>query len=363
MLFIKNVILFILLLTIVISLHELGHLIAAKLFGVYCQEYSIGMGPKLWSYKGKETEYSIRAIPIGGFVAMAGDDSNSLETPVDETNIPFERTLKGVAIWKRIIIMLAGVTMNMLLAIFIYSMVILSTGVYVTGTKPAVAELVENTPAEKSGIKEGDIISNISFENGMSLSPNTYQELVAFLSSYDGNGPWTIVVDRDSPKITYQLEPEYRPDQGRYIMGIVFSDKAIDVVEVNIFNCWIYGFDYTMFILRLTISALGTLFRGKNLDSVTGPVGIYTTVAETAALGFDYYVSLIAMISVNLALMNVLPLPVLDGGRVLLSLIELVTGKPLDKKTENLIMNISVALILALMFFVTFNDISRLIGG
>ena len=363
MLLIKNLILFLLLLTVVVSLHELGHLLAAKFFGVYCQEYAIGMGPKLWSYKGKETEYSIRALPLGGFVAMAGDDSSSLESQVDATNIPFERTLKGIAVWKRIIIMLAGVTMNMLLAIFIYSMIILSSGAYVTGTKPVAAEIMSNTPAEKVGFKQGDVITNVAFENGMSISPATYAELVTFLSTYDGNGPWIIEVERDSKKLKFEFEPEYHEDEDRYIMGIVFSEKAIEVVEVNLLNCWYYGFDYTMFLLRLTINSLGTLFRGKNLDSLTGPIGIYNTVAETAALGMEYYISLIGMISLNLALINVLPLPVLDGGRVLLLLIELIIGRPLDKKTEELIMKISVAILLMLVFFVTFNDISKLIGG
>ena len=360
---IKTLVLFLLLLTIVISLHELGHLIAAKIFGVYCQEYSIGMGPKLWSFKGKETEYSLRAIPIGGFVAMAGDDSSSLESSVDDTNIPVERTLKGIAVWKRIIIMLAGVTMNMLLAIFIYSMVVLSSGAYVTGTKPVVASLIENSPAEKIGIKEGDVINKIGFENGMVISPETYSELVSFIATYDGNGPWTIEVDRNSEKITYEFEPEYRADEDRYIMGIVFSDKAIEVVEVNIFNCFFYGFKYTMFILRMTIASLVTLLHGKNLESLSGPIGIYNTVAQTAALGLDYYFSLIAMISVNLALINVLPLPVLDGGRILLLLIEVIIGHPLSKKSEEMIMQVSVILLLILVFFVTYNDISRLIGG
>ena len=360
---IKTLVLFLLLLTIVISLHELGHLIAAKIFGVYCQEYSIGMGPKLWSFKGKETEYSLRAIPIGGFVAMSGDDSSSLESSVYDTNIPGDRTLKGIAVWKRIIIMLAGVTMNMLLAIFIYSMVVLSSGAYVTGTKPVVASLIENSPAEKIGIKEGDVINKIGFENGMVISPETYSELVSFIATYDGNGPWTIEVDRNSEKITYEFEPEYRADEDRYIMGIVFSDKAIEVVEVNIFNCFFYGFKYTMFILRMTIASLVTLLHGKNLESLSGPIGIYNTVAQTAALGLDYYFSLIAMISVNLALINVLPLPVLDGGRVLLLLIEVIIGHPLSKKSEEMIMQVSVILLLILVFFVTYNDISRLIGG
>ena len=363
MLLIKNLLLFVLLLTLVVSIHELGHLLAAKLFGVYCQEYAIGMGPKIWSYKGKETEYSIRAIPLGGFVAMAGDDNSSLESDVDATNIPFERTMKGIAVWKRIIIMLAGVTMNFLLAVFIYSMVILATGAYVTGTKPVVEEVIENSPAEKVGFKEGDVITNIAFADGLSISPETYAELVSFIYTYDGNGPWTITVDRDSEKITFEFEPEYVEDEDRYVMGIVFSQKAIEVAEVNIFNCFIYGFQYTMFILRITLSSFGTILRGNNLQSVSGPVGIYSTVAESASLGMDYYFSMVGMISINLAIINLLPLPVLDGGRVFLLLIELIIRKPIDKKTEEFIMSASVILLLLVVFFVTYNDISRLIGG
>ena len=119
MIILKNLFLFALLLSVIVSIHEFGHLVAAKIFGVYCKEYSIGMGPKIFSKKGKETEYSIRALPLGGFVAMAGDNENALETSVDTTDIPFERTLPGIARWKRIIIMLAGIFMNMILAIFI----------------------------------------------------------------------------------------------------------------------------------------------------------------------------------------------------------------------------------------------------
>ena len=360
--FIKNIFYFIILLSVIISIHELGHLIAAKLFGVYCKEYAIGMGPKIWSFMGKETEYSIRAIPMGGFVSMAGDQDSMLESNVEE-EVPFERALNGIAKWKRIIVMLAGIMMNMVLAIFIYSMVILSSGYYVKSTKPVITTIKENSPAEKAGLKKGDIVNTIAFENGMSVKPDTYFELITFTSTYDGEGEWTITVERESKKITINVEPEYDEENERYVVGMGFADSAIDIVEVNILNCFYYGFQYTMMILKLTISAFGSLLKGKNLETLSGPIGIYNTVAETTALGLDYYIQLIAMISVNLALVNILPLPVLDGGRVLLLIIEIIIGKPLSEKAQTLIMNISVAILLALLLFVTYNDISKLIGG
>ena len=360
---IKNIVLFVILLTIIVSIHEFGHLIAAKIFGVYCKEYSIGMGPKLFSIKGKETEYSIRAFPVGGFVAMAGDTDNSLETKVDTDGIPFERTLPGIAVWKRIIVMLAGIFMNMILAIVIYSMIILSNGTYATSSKPEITFIQENSPAMSAGLKEGDIVTTIKFDNGLSLSPSSYSELITFTSAYDGNGPWTMIVDRNGKSIEIKVTPNYDQSEQRYLIGIGFSDKAVEYVDVNIFNCFRYGFEYAMFILKITWSSFVSLFKGQNLQNLSGPVGIYNTVSEVAAQGLDYYIQLIAMISINVGVVNALPLPIFDGGRVLLLFIEMLIGKPLSIKTQNMIMTLSAALLLLLFIYVTFNDITRLIGG
>ena len=358
-----NLLLFVILLSVIVSLHELGHLISAKIFGVYCKEYAIGMGPKIWSYQGKETEYSIRAFPLGGFVAMAGDENSSLETAVDTTDIPFERTLKGIAKWKQIIVMMSGIMMNILLAVFIYSMVFLADGAYVKGTKPVVVSVLESSPAEVAGLKEGDLIEKITFENGIYLKPSDYIEMISFTSAYDGNGPWILEIERDGKDLTIEVMPEYDESQDRFMVGIGFSNEATELVNVNIFNCFYYGFKYAFFILRITWSSLLTLFQGKNLESVSGPVGIYDTVAQTASLGFFYYIQLMAAISINVGIINAFPLPIFDGGRVVLLIIECIIGKPLSEKASNMIMNISMALLMALLIFVTYNDIVKLIGG
>lgn len=358
---IKTILLFIILMTVIVSVHELGHLIAAKIFNVYCGEYSIGMGPKLFSKKFNETEFSLRAFPLGGFVAMAGDNDNSLETSIDVDDLPIERTLKGISKWKRIIIMFAGIFMNFVLAVLIYAGILLNNGSYIEETKPVIASIMEGYPADKAGLKEGDLISRIVFDNGASISPKTYTEVSIFaLSNYE-DGLWHVEVIRDNNKLIYDIEPTY--DDDRFVIGIVFSNEGTQVRDINIFNCLWYGFKYSLLIIRITVNALITLFKGIKLDSLSGPIGIYSTVKSTNEYGALYYFQLIAMLSINVAAFNAVPLPVFDGGRVLLTLIEVIIKRPISKKVEELIMKISVGLILALFIFVTFNDILKLFGG
>ena len=360
----KTIILFVILLSTIVSIHELGHLIAAKIFGVYCKEYAIGMGPKIYSHQFKETEFSIRALPLGGFVAMAGDNENSLETKVDTTNIPIERTLPGISKWKRIIIMLAGIFMNFVLAIVIYSLIILGNGQYSKDSKPAIEAIVADSPASNSSLQAGDIITKIEFDNGASLSPKSYTEITVFTSTYyDGVGPWHISVTRNNKKEIIDVIPNYNDLEQRYIIGIQFKNEPTDVVDINILNCFVYGFDYAFLMLRIIFTSLVSLFKGIGLDQLSGPVGIYQTVETVADYGAVYYLQLIAMISINVGAFNALPLPIFDGGRVLLTLIEVVIGKPLSKDAEELVMKISMAVLLTLFIYVSFNDVIKLIRG
>ena len=259
--------------------------------------------------------------------------------------------------------MMAGIMMNILLAIVIYSLMILSTGTYAESTKPVIVDVLEASPAEKEGLKAGDMIVKAEFENGLSITPDSYVELISFLDVYEGNGPWIITVDRQGEKITFEVTPEFKEDSHRYMMGISFSNQAVEIVDVNIFNCWKYGFKYALFILKLTFSSLMTLFQGKNLNQISGPIGIYSTVSQSVELGFEYYLQLIAMISINVGVVNAFPLPIFDGGRVLLLLIELLIGRPLSEKAQNFVMAVSMAILLMLFMLVMYNDISKIIMG
>jgi len=352
-----TILLFVFLMSVIVSIHEFGHFIVAKLFNVYCGEFSIGMGPLIYQRKGKETNFSIRALPIGGFVSMAGDNENSLETTTDKSNVPFDRTLPGLKPLKRIGIMLAGPFMNFVLAIVIIAMVILVGGQYGIDANPTIASVEEGSPASEK-LEVGDIIEKLAFDNNASINVSTYTELVAFTYNYPEYGDFIFTVNRDGEIKEVRITPKYNESEERYLVGITFN--SIEYVDTNIFNCWYYALDYIGNILSITLTSLASLFRGIGLKNVSGPIGIYKTVEETVQYGPIYYLNLMAVISVSIGAFNLIPLPIFDGGRVVLTLCEMLIGKPIDKKYETIIMTISTGLVFALMIYVTINDILKL---
>ena len=342
---------------LIVSVHEFGHLIAAKIFGVYVLEYSVGMGPKLISKKGKETEYSLRALPLGGFCILAGDETNDPEIDDKTKDVPQERRLIGIARWKRAIIMFAGIFMNFVLALLIIGLIIANNGVYGVSGKPVVMEVKEDMPAYKAGFEANDLIEKITFENGTSIKPKNYNELASFLDTFDGNGEWEFVVNRNNEEVNISVEPIKDEELG-YVVGISFS--AYTPVETNLLNCWYYAIDYLGSILKLTLISLVSIFRGVGLENVSGPVGIYKVIEETTVYGFTYYLEIVAILSVNVAMMNALPLPIFDGGRALILLIESVLGRSINKKVETIIMSVSMVILIALTLLVTFKDVMSL---
>jgi len=355
---IKNFILFVIALSSIVIVHEGGHLIAAKFFNVYCSEFSIGMGPKIFSKKFKETELSVRALPLGGFVSMAGDNENKLETTTSTDNIPFERTLPGIAPVKRIVIMLAGIIMNFILATFIISIILLNTGVYGVAGDARISEVMQGYPAETSGLKVGDLIKYVCLENGSDYKVKDYEDLTTFLATNTNGQNIYFEIDRDGEKLNFIVSPVFNEEYNSYMVGIGFF--GYEYVEINPFNCLYYSCNYLIRITRLTLNALIELLFGIGVDNLSGPVGIYSAVSEASSYGASYYFILIAMLSHNIGLMNALPLPVMDGGRVVLTIYEMITNKSVDKKIETILMSGSVILLLMLMALVTFKDVLKL---
>ena len=342
--------------------HELGHLLVAKAFGVYCKEFAIGMGPLIYSKTFKETKYSIRAFLVGGYVSMAGETEED-DKDTEELNIPYERTLKGIAKWKQLLVMYAGIFMNFVMALVIYSLLLLNIGTYSIANKPQIESINSDYPAYNSGLMVGDVITKAELSNGMSIEPESYSELTTFLSSYyEGNGYWTFTVDRNGEKFEYEITPKYYPQEDRYIVGITFSDVSTKKVDINILNCFKYGFIYMMSMVKMVFTSLVALFKGIGLKNLSGPIGVYQVVEQTIDYGFGYYIELLALISINAAVFNAIPVPAFDGGRAFLLFIEMIIGKPLPKKFETAILAASWVLIIILMVFVCYNDIVRIIG-
>ncbi len=346
-------ILFILLFTVLIMVHEAGHLIAAKKFGVYCYEFSFGMGPLLFSKKFKETQYSIRALPIGGYVAMAGEEGDDEVYP--GVQVPEGRRITDQVWWKRAIIQLAGIFNNILLAYFIFCMVVLAAGGISTSPEPVVDSVIAGSAAEAAGFEAGDRIIEIQKEDGSSIKPAEFIDMQTFITD---DSTLTITVERDGTEEVFTVTPEYSEEEERYMIGVNAPEGK--VAEVNLLNCWYYGAYEMVMLTRLMFQAIINIFQGAGLSNLSGPVGIYQATETYVKMGFESYMLLIAQLSLNLGIFNALPLPVLDGGQFVITVAEAVTRRRLNEKIRVGLMLTCWALLIGLMIYVTWNDIVRL---
>lgn len=369
--FILNLLLFLIALSLLIFVHELGHFIFAKLFGVYCFEFSLGMGPSLISKKIKkdpETTYSIRALPIGGYVAMAGETA---EDPKEqELNIPYERTINGVKAWKRAIITVAGVTFNFIFAIILIAIYIFGSGV---STNDNRIKVENDSIIYNSGIRTGDRIieikNNIIKTNGTvtysactsGCSINKVSELVEIVNK---EVPADIATTQEIT-ITYLHNQETRTVT--ISRGYNQENKSVQIfglsnmVETPSFFTGIkLTFQTFGEIFVLMFKALGSLFTKEGINQVGGPVQVYAVSVQMASQGFLSYIWFLAIISVNLGFFNLLPIPGLDGARFYLSIGETITNKKFNTKIENYINMIGMFLLFGIMILVTIKDIITL---
>ena len=348
---------FLILLSVIICIHEAGHLIAAKIFGVYCYEYSMGMGPLLLKRQKGETQYSLRALPIGGFVAMAGENDGSEAYP--DVVVPEGRRLNEAALWKRIIILCAGVFMNFILAFLLFSLVNLMYGYYAESPEPVIGSLVEGHPAEKAGLQPGDRIVQLSSDTSQMI-PESYMDIQVFLSENEG-AVITVTAERWDEQHVFTIEPEYLEEEGRYVIGITSAEP--EVIEVTLANCWKYGFMDMQSSSKLLVRTLRRLLRGRGLNQLSGPVGFYNATEVYASYGLASYLFLMAELSLNVGIFNLLPLPVLDGGQIVINAGEAIAGRKLSTRAKTIIIGICWVLLISLMLYITFQDILRLVIG
>lgn len=339
---------FILILGLIVLVHEFGHFFFSKLFGIYVYEFAIGMGPKIFSKKKGETEYSIRAIPIGGFCSLAGEDNEA----DDQENIPKDRRLNSKPAWQRFLVMFFGAGNNFLLALLILFIIGLGWGA--VSNDAIVSELVKDGPAEKAGILVGDKILKI---NGHKVKSN--DDVAIYIQIESKDKPVTFTVDRDGIKEDIKVKPVKEEVEGTtvYRVGIMSSGKVSHGFLASVK----YSFTKIGSLFRQMVITLRGLFTGGlSVKQLSGPVGIYNVVGTQRTAGLQNILYLIALLSVNVGFINLLPLPAFDGGRILFLIIEKIKGSPVSPELENRIHTIGFILLLVLMLYITFNDIIKL---
>lgn len=353
-----NIFAFVIVLGILVFFHELGHFLVARLFGVGVEKFSLGFGPRLFGKKIGMTDYRVSAIPLGGFVKMVGEDP-TLE--MDPQDIPFSFTHKHV--FKRMLIVAAGPAFNLLLAVLIFYGIFQISGTYIL--KPSIGGVQENSPAQVAGLKAGDRVMAI---DGTPVA--TWDEMAALISGSAGKTV-SIVVQRPewdefSVTITPQITTSkniFGEDIQRYIIGISSAGEVVNQ-RLNPIESLTESVRQTYNITKLTIVSIVKLIQGTvSTKTLGGPIMIAEMAGQQAREGAVNLVFFMALLSINLAIINFLPIPVLDGGHLLFFLIEAVTRRPVNTRMREIAQQAGVFLLIMLMIFVFYNDITRLFSS
>lgn len=337
---------------ILIFVHELGHFLFAKLFGVGVTRFSLGFGPKLIGKQLGETEYLISALPLGGYVKMVGEG-----TEEDLSSAELERSFLSKSPLKRMIIVAAGPAFNLLFAYAVF------VGVCMIGIPTAtskIGDVLKDKPAALAGIRAGDRITAI---DGKPVS--RWNDLAALIAD-SGGKPLVLTVQRNGGVFTVRVAPEIRAAKnlfGEHVtapaIGIVISKEYV-TERLGPLGAAVKGMEHTWNVTRMTLVAVVKIIGGAiSLDNIGGPIMIVKTAGEQAETGLVYFLSFMALLSVNLGLLNLFPIPVLDGGHLMFYLWELVVGKPVSMKAREIAQQVGMVLLVGLMVLAFYNDIAR----
>jgi regulator of sigma E protease len=374
-----TIITFLVVLSILVLFHEFGHFIVAKKSGIKVEEFGLGLPPRIWGKKIGETIYSLNALPIGGFVKLEGDEISEAEKKSGLHEHAFFAKSKKV----RAAVIVAGVTMNIILAVLAFSFVYTKTGIPTETNKVKIIGLAPNSPAEAAGLKVDDYIFKV---NGTEItSTDSFIGTTKELS--DQPIKLEIIREKDNPctaqilgaipgiemfctgdRLVLTVTPRANPPAGEGPLGVVISS-----IEPMFYPLWqmipksiVEGFKEAFSWLSLIIFQLGgmigQLFRGQVPQDVAGPVGILQVTGTVMKAGWLSVIQFMGILSVNLAVMNILPLPALDGGRLLFIVVEAITRKKPSADFENRVHSIGMALLLLLFLLVTINDVSRIVS-
>ncbi|MDP3880670.1 MAG: M50 family metallopeptidase [bacterium] len=333
--------------SVLILLHEAGHFFAAKHYGIKVEEFGFGFPPRLFSKKKGETTYSFNLLPFGGFVRLYGEHEAHLE---GKENIDKKRSFTHQSAWKRFIVIAAGIAINFLLGWIIIS------SVFMIGAKESivVTQVLENSPAEQAGIMAGDEFVNFS----------SSQEFIAHVNQSQGE-QLSLKVLRDGEELDFNLSPRTNPEviAREGAIGAALTETGFP--HLGFFESLWEGLVVSINIMAQIIKSLwfllvGIFTTGAIAEGVVGPVGIFGVANDLGSLGFIYVLQLVGLISLNLAILNALPIPALDGGRIFFILLEKLKGSKLNANKELIANGIGFVLLLLLMIAITIRDVVQL---
>ncbi|AWB10053.1 regulator of sigma E protease [Thermodesulfobium acidiphilum] len=336
-----SILIFILVIFVATLVHEAGHFVFARIFGVGVFEFSIGFGPRIFKSKYKETDLSIRILPLGGFVRIAGLDEG--EVP------PGKKRFDQIRSFQKILVILAGPVMNIIMAAVLFTLVY-TQGVYVPDLK--IQSVNNNFPAAKAGIQVGDRIVAVN-----DIPIKTPNELIKIVSESKGE-KLNLTILRDDKYINISLNPEFDQKENRYLIGIMF-DRTLK--KYSILESIYMGFTQTISWSIALVVSIWMLITGKvPVGSLAGPIGIASMLGQAANEGLTALIFFVGFLSLNLGILNLLPIPALDGSRILFLLVEVLRGKPIDPKKENFIHVAGFVFLILLMIFISYFDILRI---
>jgi len=361
---VSSILVFLLVLSILVLVHELGHFLVAKHFGVMIEEFGFGLPPKLFGKKIGDTLYSINALPFGGFVRLHGEQEEN-EIRDRDRDRAFSYKSKKI----KLAIIVAGVIMNFILAVFAFAITYSFNGIPKDTKNVKIVEISTSSPAQIAGIIVGDIVRSVN-----KAGVTTNNDFINLVDQEKGKRV-TLEIERtiNSEKITKKitLTPRVNPPVGEGPLGVVITSTEIYYPPILLrpFHGIYYGFKDAIFWGKNVISGFygifTSLFKGKVPQDIAGPIGIFALTSEASKVGIFAVINFIGILSVNLAILNILPFPALDGGRLFFIFLEGVIGKKILPKVEAIIHTIGMIILLALLLAVTAHDIIRLItaGG
>lgn len=366
-----SAIIFIAVLAVLVLVHEFGHYIAAKKSGMKVPEFGIGFPPRIKAWKRGDTEYSLNAIPFGGFVKIYGEDFGDDVSGPDK-----DQSFGAKSALARAVTLVAGVTMNVILAWLLFSLTYLAgapatvdydgPGV-VKEAQPMITVVAPGSPAERAGLKPGDIVNAVTSEGIYSLNDITASDISNFIEAHGKEGiTFDIQRKKETLSITVLGERGVLPEAPDKLAVGVGVDK-VGIIRLPPHLALIEGARDTWrsgtAILTSTVGLIAGAFQGKgDFSQIAGPVGIARLTGEAFGLGFVFLIEFAAIISINLAVVNLLPFPALDGGRLLFLGIETITGKKIPSQVSSIVNGVGFILLIGLMLVVTWHDIARIIG-